>query len=134
MTAADYGKIPAFQGGAALLQSVELAVTKLDFTDTSTTPATTLDPATRITSVTAKINGQLVADKSTLSKLPVTVSLTGSALTDVKAKVDARQPASVHVSAVLVIPTSPAPPKKMKVDYASQPTLVLGTGAISLGK
>jgi hypothetical protein len=31
-----------------------------------------------------------------------------------------------------VLPDAPAPPKKLKIDYDAQPTLVLGTGEIKL--
>ena len=51
---------------------------------------------------------------------------------ELKAKVDARQPASVHTTSVVVIPSSPPPPKQLKIDYDAQPTLVLGPGKVNL--
>ncbi len=130
LTANDYQKIPALQGSSNLVQAVELEVTQLDFTDASS--GAKLDLATQVVSATLSVNGQQVADKAALSHLPTTVSLTGDALTPLKAKVDARQPASVHTTSVVVLPTSPPPPSQLKVDYDAQPTLVLGTGSVQL--
>ena len=89
-----------------------------------------LDPATRITSATLAVNGQVVADKAAMSQLPKTVQLTGEALSQVKAKIDARQPASVRSRCVLVIPTTPPPPARLKIDYDAQPAIILGPGKL----
>ena len=126
----DYTNIPELSGAANLLQAVEITITRLDFTDTVT--GTTLDTQTRITSVTLSINGQVVADKTALATLPKTVKLTGDALAGVKSQVDKRLPATVKATCVAVVPDDPPPPKKMKIDYDAQPTLLLGTGEIKL--
>jgi hypothetical protein len=126
----DYSRIPSLTGASNLLQAVELTINRLAFTDSAT--GQPLDAATRITSATLSINGQQVADKSTLAALPKTATLSGNALTPLKAKVDARMPASVKATSVVVLPDAPAPPKKLKIDYDAQPTLVLGTGEIKL--
>jgi hypothetical protein len=128
--ASDYSNIPELKGATNLLQAVEMTITRLDFTDTTTNTA--LDLSTQVTTVTLSINGQQVADKAALSALPKTVSLTGAALDAVKAKVNQRLPATVTATCVAVLPDSPPPPKKMKIDYDAQPTLVLGTGSIKL--
>ncbi len=130
LTAADYQKIPALQGSSNLVQAVELQVTQLAFTDATTNTA--LDLNTQVVSATLSVNGQQVADKAALANLPTTVTLQGDALTELKAKVDARQPASVHATSVVVIPSSPPPPKQLKIDYDAQPTLVLGPGKVNL--
>jgi hypothetical protein len=130
LKASDYENLPALKGATNLLQAVELTITTLSFTDTETNTA--LDTQTRITSVDLSINGQVVADKAALASLPKTVKLSGAALQSVKSKVDNRQPASVTATCVAVLPDDPKPPKKMKIDYDIQPTLVLGTGEIKL--
>lgn len=130
VTANDYSKISALNKASALLTAVELKITKLSFTDVEANAA--LDPETRISSATLSINGQVVGDKSLLTSLPKTVTLTGSALSELKAKIDQRQPASVRASSVVVLPETPAPPKKLKIDYDAQPTLVLGAGDLKI--
>lgn len=130
VNAGDYTKIPALGKATSLLTAVELKITKLAFTDVDANA--TLDPDTRINSATLSVNGQVVGDKSLLTALPKTVTLTGSALSELKSKIDARQPASVRASSVVVLPETPAPPKKLKIDYDSQPTLVLGAGDLKL--
>jgi hypothetical protein len=132
LTAADYQKIPALQGSSNLVQAVELQVTQLSFTDATT--GTALDLSTQVTSATLSMNGQQVADQTTLSHLPTTVTLQGDALTELKTKVDARQPASVHTTVVLVLPSMPPPPKQLQIDYDAQPTLVLGTGNVQINQ
>lgn len=126
----DYTKISALSKASNLLTAVELKITKLAFTDLDQNVA--LDPDTRITSATLSVNGQVVGDKSLLSSLPKTVTLTGTALDQLKAQIDAKKPASVHASSVVVLPDSPAPPKKLKIDYDAQPTLVIGPGELKL--
>lgn len=128
VAAADYSRIPALGSSTNLLQTVELKITKLAFTDVTT--GVVLDPATRISSATLSINGQVIGDKSLLSSLPKTVSLSGNALQQFKAKVDQRLPASVRASSLVVLPDTPAPPKKLRIEYDAQPTLVLGTGEL----
>lgn len=127
LKASDYSNIPDLQGASNLLQRVELTVKKLSFADGT---GAALDLQTRITSATLSVNGQVVADKATLSKLPAVVSLQGDALATVKAKVDARQPASVRARCVVVLPDMPAPPDKLKIDYDAQPAIILGPGKI----
>ncbi len=124
----DYTSVPELKGVTNLVQRVELKISKLSFTDGSTGQA--LDVNTRITSATLAVNGQAVADKASLTSLPKTVSLQGDALTPLKTAIDARQPASVHVRVIVVIPDAPAPPAKLKVDYDAQPAVILGTGKI----
>ena len=130
VSANDYSKIQALNKASALLTAVELKITKLAFTDVETNTA--LDPETRIASATLSINGQVVGDKSLLTALPKTVTLTGTALSELKAKIDKREPAGVRASSVVVLPETPAPPKKLKIDYDAQPTLVLGAGDLKL--
>lgn len=127
LKASDYQNIPDLQGASNLVQRVELTVKKLAFADGQGTP---LDLQTRITSATLSVNGQVLADKAALAKLPTVVSLQGDALTQVKAKVDARQPASVKATCVVVVPDSPAPPDTLKIDYEAQPAIILGPGKI----
>lgn len=128
LTANDYASIPELKGVANLVQRVELKLSKLTFTDGD--GGAPIDTSTRITSVSMAVNGQLVADKSALSSLPRVVSLQGDALTPLKAAVDARKPASVRVRVVVVVPNSPAPPAKLKVDYDAQPAVIVGPGKI----
>ena len=133
LKAEDYTRLPELRGATNLLQSVEFTINTLSFTDTGTTPSVVLDPQTRITSVTLAMNAQVViADKAALTRLPTTVSLGGAALAAVKAQVDKRVPATVKATCVAVIPDDPPPPKKLKIDYDAQPTLVIGTGPIKL--
>ncbi len=122
LTAQDYGSIPELKVATSLVQRIELQVKKLSFTD----GAMALDVNTRITSATLSINGQQVADKSSLASLPTTVTLSGAALEAVKSKIDARQPVSVLTHVVVVIPNSPPPPAKLVVDYDTQPAVIVG--------
>lgn len=126
--ASDYQTIPDLKGATNLVQRVELVVKKLAFVDAATNQP--LDMATRITSASFAINGQVVADKAALTTLPRTVQLSGDALAQIKAKVDARQPASVRARCVMVIPTTPAPPARLRVDYEAQPAIILGVGRL----
>lgn len=130
LKASDYQNIPSLQGGSNLVQAVELNVTRLAFTDTGVNPPKPLDLNTQVTSATISVNGQQVADKTTLARLPTKVTLTGNSLNQVKTAIDARQPCSVRTRGVIVIPEMPPPPKKMKIDYDSQPTIVVGPGQI----
>lgn len=130
LKASDYQEIPELKTATNLVQRVELSIKKLAFTDGAT--GATLDLATRVTSVTLSVNGQQVADKAALSSLPAVVSLGGAALTTLKAKVDARQAASVAVKAVAVLPDQPRPPDKLKIDYEAQPALIIGPGEVKL--
>ncbi|MEW5742106.1 MAG: hypothetical protein AB1938_24535 [Myxococcota bacterium] len=127
LKASDYQNIPDLAGASNLVQRVELKVKKLSFADGQ---GQVLDVQTRITSATLSVNGQVVADKATLARLPATVSLQGDALAPIKAKVDARQPASVRARCVVVLPDDPAPPEKLKIDYDAQPAIILGPGKI----
>lgn len=128
---ADYQNIPDLQGSTNLVQAVEITVKTLKFADASNNMS--LDLNGYVKTVVLKIDGQQVATKDTLSKLPTTVRLEGAALTNIKSKVDARQPATVKATATMVVPKMPAPPNQLKVEYDAQPTLVLGTGNINLG-
>jgi len=127
LKASDYQSIPDLQGASNLVQRVELTVKKLAFTDGA---GQALDLQTRITSATLSVNGQVVADKATLAQLPAVVTLQGEALSEVKAKVDARQPASVRARCVVVLPDSPAPPDTLTIAYDAQPAIILGTGKL----
>ena len=128
LKASDYSNIPELKGAANLVQRVEMTITKLTFTDGTSNAV--LDLSTRVTSVTLAVNGQQVADKAALTHLPAVVSLTGDALTALKAKVDARQPASVAAKVVAVLPDTPAPPAKLRLDYDAQPAIIIGPGKI----
>jgi hypothetical protein len=124
----DYQSIPDLKVATNIVQRVELSINKLIFVDAAS--GATLDLATRVTSVVLSVNGQPVVDKADLSSLPAVVKLEGAALTAIKAKVDAREPASVAVKAVAVLPDSPRPPDRLKIDYEAQPALILGPGKI----
>lgn len=126
----DYEAIPELKGATNLVQRVELTIKALAFTDASTGAA--LDLATRVTSATLSVNGQAVADKAALSALPRVVRLEGDALTALKGKIDARQPASVSARAVVVLPDTPAPPAKLGVSYDTQPAIIIGPGEVKL--
>lgn len=126
----DYQRLPELSSATTLLQRIEVKITKLAFIDSDTNVA--LDPAGRIESASFSVNGQLIGDKSTLSALPKTVTLQGMALSPVKQKIDQRQPASVRATSVVVLPNSPAPPKKLRIEYDAQPTLVLGAGELKV--
>ncbi len=127
LKASDYQSIPELKGVANLVQRIELTISKLTFKDGNDAP---LDLNTQITSAVLSINGQAVADKAVLGSLPKTISLQGEALTSMKTAVDARQPATVRVRVVVGVPTSPAPPAKLKIDYDAQPAVILGPGKI----
>lgn len=124
LKAEDYDGIPEFRGATALVQRIELTVKRLAFTDGATNMP--LDLATRVVSAQLSINGQLVAEKATLTSLPKVVRLEGAALDAMKAKIEARQAASVRTRVVLVLPSMPAPPQRLVVDYDSQPAIILG--------
>jgi hypothetical protein len=129
LKASDYQSIGELKTASNAVQRIELSINKLDVLDGTT--GVKLDLATRVTSVTMAVNGQVVvADKSALSSLPKVVTLEGAALTAIKAKVDARQPVSVAVKAVAVLPDSPKPPDKLKIDYDAQPAIIVGPGKI----
>jgi hypothetical protein len=128
LKASDYEAIPDLRGASNVVQRVELNVKKLAFTDAAT--GMTLDLNTRVTSVVLTVNGQKVADKAAIASLPTVISLEGDALSTIKAKVDARQPASVAVKAVAVLPDMPRPPDRLKIDYEAQPALIIGPGKI----
>lgn len=130
LTADDYQSIGELKTASNLVQRIELSVKKLAFVDAAT--GTALDLSTRVTSVVLSVNGQQVADKAALTHLPVVVKLEGAALTALKAKIDARQPASVAVKAVAVIPDMPAPPERLKLDYEAQPAIILGPGEVKV--
>ncbi len=130
LSASDYQRIPELGSATALLQTVELKITQLAFIDATTNAA--LDPMTRMKSAAFSINGQLVGDKSTLGALPKTVTLQGMALAPLKSKIDQRLPATVKATSVVVLPDSPPPPKKLRIEYDAQPTLVLGAGELKI--
>lgn len=125
--AEDYTNIPDLKVATALVQRIELTVKRLAFTDAAT--STPLDLATRVTSAELSVNGQLVAEKDSLTSLPKTVTLSGAALDAMKSKIDARQPASVRTRVVLVLPNMPPPPQRLLIDYDSQPAIILGAKA-----
>lgn len=125
--AEDYTNIPDLKAATALVQRIELTVKRLAFTDAAT--STPLDLSTRVTSAQLSVNGQLVAEKESLTSLPKTVTLSGAALDAMKSKIDARQPASVRTRVVLVLPNMPPPPQRLLIDYDSQPAIILGAKA-----
>lgn len=125
LKAEDYTNIPDLKVATALVSRIELTVKRLGFADGTTNMP--LDLSTRVTSATMSINGQQVADKSSLTSLPKTVTLSGAALDALKGKIDARQPASVLTHVVVVLPSMPAPPAKLVIDYDAQPAIILGT-------
>ncbi|MDP3232940.1 MAG: hypothetical protein Q8N26_09195 [Myxococcales bacterium] len=127
LRAEDYTNIPDLKGATALVQRIELTVKRLAFTDAATSMP--LDLATRVTSAQLSVNGQLVAEKESLTSLPKTVTLSGAALDAMKSKIDARQPASVRTRVVLVLPNMPPPPQRLLIDYDSQPAIILGATA-----
>jgi hypothetical protein len=130
LKAEDYTNIPDLRAATALVQRIELVVKSLKFTDGATMQA--LDLNTRVTSAQLSVNGQLVAEKATLTQLPRTVTLSGAALDQLKARIDARQAASVQTRVVMVLPTMPAPPQRLVVEYDTQPAIILGARAPSL--
>ena len=127
LRAEDYTNIPDLKAATALVQRIELTVKRLAFTDAAT--STPLDLSTRVTSAQLSVNGQLVAEKESLTSLPKTVTLSGAALDAMKSKIDARQPASVRTRVVLVLPNMPPPPQRLLIDYDSQPAIILGARA-----
>lgn len=127
LKASDYSSIGELSSAANLVQRVELNIKKLDFLDGA---GTKLNLQTGITTVTLSFNGQQVADKTALASLPRVVSLEGTALSTLKAQIDARQTASVAVKAIAVLPDSPPPPSKLKISYDAQPALIIGPGKI----
>lgn len=129
ITADSYKNVPDLQGTSSLLQAVELEVKKLSFINSATNMP--LDLNTNVKSAVLKVNGQQVVDKAKLASLPTTVRLEGDALASVKAKVDARQPASVRATCVVVVAQANRP-AKMRIDYEAQPTLVLGATTFKL--
>lgn len=124
MQPGDYDNIPEFRGASKIVKRVELTVSRLTFVDGTT--GATLDLATRIVSASFSVNGQQLADKSSLSSLPKVIVLEGAALNEVKSAVEARRAASVQVKVVVVIPQTPAPPASLTVDYDAQPAIILG--------
>ena len=128
LTAADYQSIPDFNAPTNLVQRIELTIKKVDLIDGDTNAV--LDLKTRVSSAVVTVDGQQVADKSTLSVLPNTVAVNGALLEKLKSRIDARQPVSVAVKSVVVLPDTPAYPKKLKISYALQPAIVLGTGKL----
>ncbi len=128
LTAADYQRVGELKSASNLVQRVELSIEKLAFVDGDS--GATLDLSTRVTGVNVIVNGQLVADKTTVSKLPTIVKIEGDALAPIKAKVDARQPASVSMKVIAILPDNPKPPAKLKIDYKAQPALIIGPGTI----
>jgi hypothetical protein len=105
LKASDYQNIPELKGASNLVQSIDLDVKTLDFKDATT--GMSLDLNSYIETATLTVNGQQVADKSTLAKLPVTVSLTGDALTPMKSQIDARSPATAHVVSTITVRLRP---------------------------
>ncbi len=127
LQASDYQSIPEFKGAAYLVKRIELNIKKLDFTDGN---GGTLSLTTQVTSANLIVNGQQVATKTDLANLPHVVELDGDSLTSLKAQIDNRQPASVAVKAVAVLPNDPPPPAKLGVSYEAQPAIILGPGDV----
>ena len=126
--ASDYDQIAEFKVPTNLVQALELEVRKLTFIDA--VKGTGLDTDNYVKTMSLSVGGQFLADKSSLSSLPKTVRLEGEALNEIKTKVDARQAATTKVTAQMLVPKTPPPPAKLKLDYEAQPTLVLGAGKI----
>lgn len=122
----DYSRISELSGAGRVVRRVEVTLRSLVLTDDAT--GETLDLATRVRSATIAVNGQVIADKAALTSLPKTVALDGDALRPVKSGVDAREPVNAGVRVVMVLPTSPTPPQRLRIKYDLQPALVLGIG------
>jgi hypothetical protein len=118
-TADDYSRLTDFQG---LVKAVDLEVRSLTFQDEDT--GATLSLETQVKDALLSVNGQVVLTKVQLTALPVTVRLDGPALESLRAQIEARQPAIVHLSATLVV--TPPFPKRLAVHYEVQPYVVLG--------
>jgi hypothetical protein len=126
----DYAKITDFSSAASFVQRVELTITKLDFTDA--TSGAVLDLSTRFVTASLLVNGQQVADKSSLTNLPKTVTLQGDALNSIKSSVESRSAVRIGVRVLVVVPTTPPPPEKLRLDYEAQPVIVVGPGKVKL--
>ena len=115
----DYERISQLQG---LVKAVDLEVRSLTFQDEAT--GATLSIATQVKDATLSVNGQVVMTRAQLTALPQTVRLEGAALDPLRAQIEAKQPAVVHISAMMVV--SPPYPMKLAVHYEVQPYIVLG--------
>ena len=124
VSSSDYERVNDLNGAGNLIKAVELKINKLAFTDTDA--GKQVDLATRITDVQLTVNGQRVADKAALLRLPRTVLLTGAALDQVKEQLDSKKPVTIRVAALLTVPLDPPPPKRLHVEFQAQPTLVIG--------
>lgn len=120
----DYAQISDLTGFSGLIEAVELQLTHFALVDTDA--GAPLDTATRISAATVSVNGQALADKATLVALPQTLRLTGPELQPLKDAVFQRQPASLRVGAVVVLPDEPPLPKGLRLEYEAQPTIVMG--------
>jgi hypothetical protein len=121
----DYASISELSIVTNLLKRVELTIKTLAFTDVTTPPGVALDLTTQVDSATFTVNGQQIADRSTLTGLPKTVVLSGAALDPVKSAFNARHSIEVHVVVVVVIKDGHRP-SKLKIDFAAQPDFILG--------
>ncbi len=125
----DYQNIGELKTAANLVQRIELTIQRLDFTDGA---GATLSLDTQVTSASLHLGGQQVASRDELRNLPHMVQLSGAALNELKAKIDARQPATVNVQAIAVLPNEPPPPARIGLAYEAQPAIILGPGEITI--
>ncbi len=119
----EYGMLGELKGAANLLTTVELDVRALDFIDSKT--GSKLDPNVQLRATTVSINGQQVADRELLSKLPAQIRLEGKALDPLRLQMEAQKPVSIRLTAVVTLTDSPKPPERMRVVFDAQPTFVL---------
>ena len=113
------------------MQAIELEVKTLAFTDAAT--GTALDLDTYVKTVTLKVDGQQVADKSTLATAAHHRAPRGCGARPTSSRRSTRAcPPPCTPPPIMVVPQTPKPPDRLKVDYDAQPTLVLGTGKINL--
>jgi hypothetical protein len=124
ISAADYARLADLRGAGNLLKAVELEIRTLRFVDANTQEE--LDPQTQLRDATLSVNGQVVADRGTLTSLPKRVVLKGNVIQELRAQIEARKPAVLHTRAVVVVADEPPPPRRLRVEYSAQPTIVLG--------
>ena len=120
----DYARIANLTAFSGLLEAVELEL--IEFRLIEATTGVALDLRTTVTSLTLSSQGQWAADQTTLSSLPQTVRLSGEPLQPLKDAIYQRQPASLRLDAVLVVPDDRPLPAGLRFEYRAQPTLVLG--------
>ncbi len=133
LKAEDYAKIQALASGASaggastnLVKRIELRINEFKLENTAGAAPVAMPIDTSVTSADLKLNGELLAGKSNFAQLPSKVSISGNLLNGLKASIDKREPVSVGVLVVMVVPNQPPPPAKMKITYNAQPAIVVG--------